>query len=183
MSTQFKNRRELILHLNETKAELAAEVGVREGYFSKFILDNTSVKKLYAIDPWENNAELSDCETVFRTCKGLLDPFGDRAEMVKGYSPFAAEMFEDGSLDFIYIDGLHDYESVKADIAGFYPKLKVGGIIAGHDYHLEDWPGVYNAVNEFISENKLEINVTGTDSPDREIEHDGWKPSWWAIKK
>jgi hypothetical protein len=183
MSTQFKNRRELILHLNETKAEIAAEVGVREGYFSKFILDNTSVKKLYAIDPWENNAELSDCETVFRTCKGLLDPFGDRAEMVKGYSPFAAEMFEDNSLDFIYIDGLHDYESVKADIAGFYPKLKVGGIISGHDYHLEDWPGVYNAVNEFISQNELEINVTGIDSPDYEIEHDGWKPSWWAIKK
>jgi hypothetical protein len=183
MSTQFKNRRELILHLNETNAQIAAEVGVREGYFSKFILDNTSIKKLYAIDPWENNAELSDCETVFRTCKGLLDPFGDRAEMVKGYSPFAAEMFEDNSLDFIYIDGLHDYESVKADIAGFYPKLKVGGIISGHDYHLEDWPGVYNAVNEFISQNELEINVTGTDSPDYEIEHDGWKPSWWAIKK
>lgn len=183
MSTQFKNRRELILHLNETKAETTAEVGVREGYFSKFILDNTSVKKLYAIDPWENNAELSDCETVFRTCKNLLDPFGDRAEMVKGYSPSAAEMFEDGSLDFIYIDGLHDYESVKADIAGFYPKLKFGGIIAGHDYHLGDWPGVYNAVNEFISENNLEINVTGTDSPDYVIEHDGWKPSWWAVKK
>jgi hypothetical protein len=183
MSIQFKNRRELILHLNETKAEVVAEVGVREGYFSKFILDNTSVKKLYAIDPWENNVELSDCEAVFQTCKNLLNTFGERAEMIKGYSPFAAEMFEDNSLDFIYIDGLHDYESVKADIAGFYPKLKVGGIIAGHDYHLEDWPGVYNAVNEFISENSLEINITGTDSPDYTIEHDGFKPSWWSIKK
>ena len=39
MSTQFKNRRELILHLNETKAEVVVEVGVRDGYFSKFILD------------------------------------------------------------------------------------------------------------------------------------------------
>ena len=183
MSVQFKNRRELILHLNKTKAEVVAEVGVREGYFSKFILDNTSVKKLYAIDPWENNAELSDCETVFRTCKSLLDPFGDRAEMVKGYSPSASEMFENNSLDFVYIDGLHDYESVKADIAGFYPKLKTGGIIAGHDYHLGDWPGVYNAVNEFITNNNLEINVTGTDSPDYEIENDGDKPSWWAVKK
>lgn len=183
MNTEFKNRRELILHLNSTDAKVVAEVGVREGYFSKFILDNTSVDKLYAIDPWENNAELSDCETVFQTCKQLLDPFGDRAEMVKGYSPSASEMFEDGSLDFVYIDGLHDYESVKADIAGFYRKVKVGGIIAGHDYHLGDWPGVYNAVNEFIAENNLEINVTGTDSPDYVIEHDGWKPSWWAVKK
>ena len=86
MNTQFKNRRELILYLNDTKAEVVAEVGVREGYFSKFILDNTSVSKLYAIDPWEDNAELSDCEAVFQTCKSLLDPFGERAEMVKGYS-------------------------------------------------------------------------------------------------
>ena len=183
MSTHFKNRRELILHLNQTKAEVVAEVGVRDGYFSKFILDNTSVKKLYAIDPWEDNAELSKAEVSFETCKNLLQPFGERAEMVKGYSPFAAEMFEDDSLDFVYIDGLHDYESVKADIAGFYPKVKTGGIIAGHDYHLGDWPGVYNSVNEFISENNLEINVTGTDSPDYDIEHDGWKPSWWAVKK
>ena len=101
MSTQFKNRRELILHLNETKAEVVVEVGVRDGYFSKFILDNTSVKKLYAIDPWEDNAELTQADVSFQTCKNLLDPFGDRAEMVKGYSPFAAEMFEDSSLDFV----------------------------------------------------------------------------------
>ena len=58
--TQFKNRRELILHLNNTKAEVVVEVGVREGYFSKFILDNTNVKKLYAIDPWERNPELEN---------------------------------------------------------------------------------------------------------------------------
>jgi len=182
--TQFKNRRELILHLNNTKAEIVAEVGVREGYFSKFILDNTTVKKLYAIDPWEKNPELEHgAQEAFITCHKLLDPFGDRAEMIKGYSPSAAEMFDDESLDFVYIDGLHDYESVKADIAGFYPKVKKGGIIAGHDYHLEDWPGVYNSVNEFIKENDLEMNLTGIDSPDYEIEHDGQKPTWWAYKK
>ena len=183
MNTQFKNRRELILHLNETKAEIAVEVGVRDGYFSKFILDNTSVKKLYAIDPWEDNAELTQAEVSFQTCKNLLEQFGERSEMVKGYSPSAAEMFDDNSLDFVYIDGLHDYESVKADIAAFYKKVKVGGIIAGHDYHLGDWPGVYNSVNEFMVQNSLELNVTGTDSPDYVIEHDGWKPSWWAVKK
>jgi SAM-dependent methyltransferase len=183
MSAPFKNRRELILHLNKTKAELAVEVGVREGYFSKFILDNTSVKKLYAIDPWERNAELGG--TIDEILEKNLNNnvFFIRFFLVKGYSPFAAEMFEDSSLDFVYIDGLHDYESVKADIAGFYRKVKTGGIIAGHDYHLGDWPGVYNSVNEFISENNLEINITGTDSPDYDIEHDGWKPSWWAVKK
>lgn len=181
---QFKNRRELILHLNKTNAEVVAEVGVREGYFSKFILDNTNVKKLYAIDPWERNPELQNgIQEAYNTCHRLLDPFGDRAEMIKGYSPSVSEMFENDSLDFVYIDGLHDYESVQADINGFYRKVKKGGIIAGHDYHEGDWPGVYNAVNEFIAFYNLELNLTGIDSPDYIIEHDGKKPSWWAYKK
>lgn len=179
----FKNRRELILHLNNTKAEIVAEVGVRDGNFSKFILDNTTVKKLYAIDPWENNEELSECEVAYNNCKNALSPFGERAEMIKAYSPFVSEMFDDESLDFVYIDGLHDYDSVKSDINAFYPKVKKGGIIAGHDYHQLDWPGVFYAVNEFIEKNELELNLTGVDSPDYEIEHDGFKPSWWAIKK
>jgi hypothetical protein len=252
MSTQFKNRRELILHLNETKAELAVEVGVRDGYFSKFILDNTSVKKLYAIDPWERNAELggtideilqknlnndvffirflnilsdSDIEYVlsiqdnpllitsfvynyinkninntkvdiflkkydwiakeiYETCKSILEPFGERCEMIKGYSPSASEMFEDASLDFVYIDGAHDYNSVKSDLDAWYKKLKIGGILSGHDYHLGDWPGVYHSVNEFIVTNKLELNLTGLDEFDINLNcKDGGKPSFYFTKK
>lgn len=179
----FKNRRELIYHLNTLYNGMAVEVGVRDGHFSKFILDNTSVKKLYAIDPWENNKELSTAEESFKQCKTFLEPFGERAEMVKGYSPSAAGMFEDESLDFVYIDGLHDYESVKADIEGFYPKVKKGGIIAGHDYNESNWPDVFRAVNEFIKENGLELNITGIESPDYGIEHDGFQQSWWAYKK
>lgn len=180
---EFKNRRELILHLNNINAQVAVEVGVRDGHFSKFILDNTLVKKLYAIDPWENNPELTWAEESFKICQSFLNPFGDRAEMIKAYSPSAAEMFDDESIDFVYVDALHDYDSVKADINAFYPKVKKGGIIAGHDYHLGDWPGVYHAVNEFVSKNNLEMNLTGIDSPDYEIEHDGQKASWWCIKK
>ena len=181
---RFKNRRELILYLDKNNTKFVAEVGVREGYFSKFILDNTSVEKLYAIDPWERNPELEHgAQEAFDTCHRLLHQFGKRAEMIKDYSPSAAEIFEDEILDFVYIDGLHDYESVKADIKAFYPKIKKGGIIAGHDYHKGDWPGVYDAVNEFTTINNLELNLTGIKSPDYEIENDGQKPTWWAYKK
>ena len=93
----FKNRRELVLYLNELNIEYAAEVGVREGHFSKFILDNTQVKKLYAIDPWEVNPELTNAEEAYECCKSMLSSHGDRAEMVKEYSPKAAEIFENES--------------------------------------------------------------------------------------
>lgn len=183
MNKYFKNRRELAYYLDEINAQTVVEVGVREGHYSKFILDNTKVKKLYAVDPWEYNPELANPEQAYAQCRDFLSPHGLRAEMVKGYGPEVCSKFENESLDFVYIDGMHVYDSVKRDIEGWYPKIKTGGIIAGHDYHSGDWPGVVQAVDEFISKHNLELNITGIDSPDYNIEHDGWKPSWWFIKK
>jgi predicted O-methyltransferase YrrM len=61
----------------------------------------------------------------------------------------AAREFDDASLDAVYIDALHDYESVKADILAWRPKLRPGGILAGHDYGPHA-PGVVRAVDELI---------------------------------
>ncbi len=182
---QLKDRKQFAKLIDEVGAKVIVEVGVRDGYFSKYLLDNTSVEKLYAVDPWELNSELmSDPEGIYNICKNNFKPYGERAEMVKGYSPSAAEMFEDESLDFVYIDGAHDYESVKNDIDAWYSKLKKGGILAGHDYHLEDWPGVYNSVNEFVAKNNLELNLTGIVGIDfSDPCHDGAKQSFWFTKK
>jgi hypothetical protein len=183
MKKDFKNRRELAYFLNEVNAKVVAEGGVRDGDYSKFILDNTNVEMLYAIDPWEFNPELATPEESYNKCESLLSPHKERSKMVKGYSPFVCDEFEDESLDFVYIDGMHDYASVRNDINGWFSKVKTGGIIAGHDYHSGDWPGVVKAVDEFVSKHNYELNLTGIDSPDYEIEHDGWKPSWWFVKE
>jgi predicted O-methyltransferase YrrM len=66
------------------------------------------------------------------------------------YSYNVVDKFEDGTIDFIYIDAEHTYESVKRDLELYLPKLKKGGIIGGHDYH-EVWPGVCKAVDEKLS--------------------------------
>ncbi len=60
----------------------------------------------------------------------------------------AAKRFEDGSVFFVFIDADHRYEAVKDDIAAWLPKIRPGGIIAGHDYYATDWPGVAQAVDE-----------------------------------
>jgi hypothetical protein len=54
-----------------------------------------------------------------------------------------------GPFDMIFLDAMHDYESVKADIDRWWPKLKAGGIFAWHDYGHGDFPGVKQAVDEW----------------------------------
>lgn len=63
----------------------------------------------------------------------------------------AAKLFEDNSIDFCFIDAAHDYESVKKDIMAYWPKVKNGGILAGHDYE----KGVLQAVHELFNQNKV----------------------------
>ena len=69
---------------------------------------------------------------------------------------------KDGSLDFVYIDGLHDFGSVKQDIAAWWPKVKVGGFIGGHDYHdvlMNSDFQVKMAVQAFLSEHDITTEV------------------------
>lgn len=193
---KLRNRRALIYFIKGLKFKIGAEVGVRTGQFSKFILENTDMI-LYSIDPWEDNQELSNANEVYNFAVNLLKPFGERSIMVKGYSPKICTNFQDNSLDFVYIDGLHTYEAVKSDLEAWCDKVRVGGIISGHDYCKEDWVGVVNAVDEFVLKYNLELNITGTDgekpiNPNigraKEVktgdigEFDGYQPSWWFYK-
>ena len=72
----------------------------------------------------------------------------------------ASKDFSDASLDFVYIDGDHSYESVKQDLNSWYPKLKKFGVMCGDDYAHITGRGVVEAVNEFAFEKKL-IVITG----------------------
>lgn len=71
----------------------------------------------------------------------------DMINVIKNKSLDAARNYEDQSLDFVFIDGNHAYEEFKADIIAWFPKVKVGGIIAGHDFNFKE---VSRAVAETI---------------------------------
>lgn len=64
-------------------------------------------------------------------------------------------------VDVAYIDADHSYEAVKDDIALWYPRIAVGGALCGHDYYPSGapWPGVRRAVEEFVAEHQLTLNV------------------------
>lgn len=61
-------------------------------------------------------------------------------------SSIGATFFDDQTVDFVFIDGDHNYEGIKADIPAWLPKVKNGGVIAGHDY--AGFEGVRRAVTE-----------------------------------
>jgi len=67
----------------------------------------------------------------------------------------ASKLYTDNSIDFIYIDASHDYENVKNDLIHWYPKVKIGGVIAGHDYYREE---VKRAVDEFFKDKEFKTS-------------------------
>jgi predicted O-methyltransferase YrrM len=62
-----------------------------------------------------------------------LTPYPNKT-FIRQFSVEAAKGFDDGSLDFVYIDGAHDFSNVVNDLAAWTPKVKKGGLICGHDY-------------------------------------------------
>jgi hypothetical protein len=159
----LSNRRTLVESLNNAKFTRGVEVGVRLGWYSKYILENTQMT-LDCIDPWEKNKELiAYWNEAYDFCSMLLDPYikSDRCRLIRALSPKASEAYEDDSIDFVYIDALHDYESVKADLEAWYPKVGMGKLLCGHDYSETDWPGLVRAVDEFCEDRNLKAHLTG----------------------
>lgn len=143
-----------------------AEVGVYLGHSVAYMatLANESRKKfrIFAIDTFQGSQEHK-----LTGDRPLLKPFFhniiqcdvfDQVNPIDTDSISAAKMFVCGQLDFCFIDAAHNYESVKADINAWQPKVKPGGILAGHDY-CDSWPGVKKAVDELLPNRQLNKSV------------------------
>ena len=135
------------------------EVGVWKGMSACFmaveIINSGKNIKFDCIYTWEyvesqNEIKESDFNNLFDIFKRNIEPVKNNINIIKSISWEGAINYEDNSLDFVFIDAAHDYESVKKDLNAWYPKVKTGGTIAGHDYHYHC--GVYPAVNEFFGD-------------------------------
>lgn len=159
-----------------------AEVGVSSADFSKNILSVLPKIKLWCIDIWETNYQLPNPEKSFQEALNNLSKYGShRFEMIKKGSPYAALQFQNNFFDFVYIDADHSYEAVIKDLNAWYPKVKSGGILFGHDYSIP-WDGVIKAVDDFCLNRKYEIGIIeakGLNDGDQ----DGGSKSWYIIKK
>lgn len=101
-----------------------------------------------------------------------------RVNLVDYRSVDAATQFQDASLDFVFIDGDHSYESVRADIAAWLPKIRYSGIIAGHDFS-PDFPGVVHAVTEAFDEFNVHRGEKFPGAAGLVPEARQYFPVWW----
>ena len=157
---QDKNQKDLV----------GLEIGVDEGLNTLNILKNLNIKKLYLIDPYlpvEYNSGLKfDWSKHKRTAIRRLAEYEDKIKFIFKSDIDAVDDVPN-DLDFVYVDGNHDYKYVKRDIELYYSKVKVGGIFGGHDFSTSSL-GCCRAVIEFTKKEKLKLY--------------GKEWDWWVIK-
>lgn len=127
-----------------------------------FVGDSTRVfagvvKTVNAVDPWKNHYDDDMDPSSYKWDMKIIEAQFDEVvaecgNIIKNRmaSVEGAEMFEDGSLDMVYIDGNHKYEFVKEDIRVWLPKIKKGGFLCGHDYGHKLCPGTKPAIHEMV---------------------------------
>jgi hypothetical protein len=166
---------------------VGAEVGVQSGAYSAWILHRWAGATLISIDPWHAadpeeyvdiaNVEQSRHDELYRTTVHRLLPFGARSQVWRTTGTDAIRLVDDAALDFVYLDARHAEADVAEDLALWEPKVKRGGIVAGHDYFDGVIPagefGVKSAVDRYFGERGWTVNETVADRP---------FSSWWVIK-
>lgn len=179
-----------------------AELGVQVGDFAAYTLRVwTACERYYLVDLWGHQPNYEDVANVaddeqerrFQLAKTNLAPWNDKTVFLRNYTVGAAKQIPDDSLDYIYVDARHDYCGVMEDLEAYWPKLRRGGILAGHDYldandtslkqTNQDWSlcldgtrnmgAVKGAVDEFARRHGLHILATYRE------------PSWpsWLTRK
>lgn len=141
--------------------ETLVEVGVWKGHSISFLARKIKElgyePKIYAVDLFEDAIEEEWNKNLKEEISLITDIYNkvlennevrDMITDVKGLSWEMANNFEDNSIDFVFVDAGHEYESVVKDINAWLPKIKKGGIISGHDYF--NPCGVKQAVDELI---------------------------------
>ncbi|ELW1648213.1 MULTISPECIES: class I SAM-dependent methyltransferase [Enterobacter] len=135
------------------KNGVVAEIGVDKGDFSEKILNICSPEKLFLVDAWHTERYHDGLfESVTARFSKELEE--NVIEIKRGLSVETASQFADRSLDWVYIDTDHSYETTIRELCAYAEKVKPGGIISGHDYTMGNFVkwyryGVIEAVHQF----------------------------------
>ena len=162
---------------------ILAELGVFQGNGIEFLL-TCNPNKIIGIDLWKGDGKIA-------TTDGLPDHImqeyyelvcnkfknDSRVEIIRDRTSTSAKNYPNNYFDFVFIDGDHTYNGTFEDIINWYPKVKHGGIISGHDYfqHTSSYKfGVIEAVNDFVFQN--------TEIDKIYVSNEKIAPCWFIVK-
>lgn len=177
-----QSRNDLPRFLNEHKLLGAgAEIGSYELEYACYVVTRWQGQQLHCIDPWIKQSpnqwrgllsKRNDWEALWRTVQKLaaLHP---KLTLHRQFSASAVGHFDDGSLDFVYIDANHAYHQVRDDLQHWWPKVKPGGIFGGHDYTADSGPPSYLEVKPALDTWAKAMGLTFQVTP---------CTSWWIHK-
>jgi hypothetical protein len=181
MAQLFESRKTMLKELLP-KNSIVAEIGVFTGEFSQYIVDNLEPKKLYSIDPYISgigvmgsgnvhgyNMEFFDLEILYKFVRNRFSQ-NSNVELCRETSGDFFARIPDGSLDAIYLDGDHAFETVAKELEIARFKVKEGGWIMGHDYAFNPAKGnpenkhfLSTVVDAFCKKHNLKIDALGND--------------------
>lgn len=148
--------------LNLGKEFQGVEVGTWRGQLALDLLKTFSGLYLHLVDNYQiENIEkgglnTDDVDEAQASVQKVVGEYPERCFWLNASSRCAADAFEDSSLDFVFLDASHDYESVLADIKYWEKKVRLTGFIAGHDYG-GTWKGVKRAVDEVFGDKVVSL--------------------------
>jgi hypothetical protein len=163
---------------NKSDGLIGGEIGVAYGDHAASMFSNiSSIKHLYCIDPYcdfidDDGVTANFGDVGLKKAKKKLKKYEQKVTFIREFSEKAVKSIPK-DLDFVYIDGNHNYEYVKQDIELYYPLVKHGGIIGGHD---ADHVSVLRAFFELVAEKKIQHYFIGSYLMSNH-------PDWWVVKK
>ena len=186
------SRSDLPVIFKEMGLKVGVEIGVYKGeYTEKFCKAGL---KMYAVDPWLNYGDYIHPkgqereDFLYGHTWRTLAPYKELAVIIRKTSMEAAAEFQDNSVDFVYIDGHHGFRYIAEDIWEWTKKVRVGGVISGHDYGINSKPmrdpfvlHVKHVVDAWIKTFKIS-KMYLTDIPDNPSKEDRTR-SWFWIKE
>jgi hypothetical protein len=131
-----------------------AEIGTERGVYAETLCQKNPMLRLHCVDPWEKHDAYKEpvfdevMDRNYNLTVERLKPYN--CIIRREYSAQALEAFAEKSLDFVYLDGNHAFESVVFDLHEWSKKVHKGGIVAGHDYYRPNTKGKQNVSHHVI---------------------------------